>query len=244
MIANILVDRIFPVLLSLTGLAAIGIWLKDFSLYLLQETWKLLSTELPIWSLLILVAVGILTWYGFRKFHKPKYFFFDYDSVKWKANKKTGKIEEHPYCSVHVVQLVWDTSESYYCPVNGERKNLPTKYDIENTRKGAQNVASAIVNGHLKNENQISFPKIEFQQQLLRELEDDEKDFLKVYIATNTNTQRAQFNIEGAAMRLRAKQIIFTRNQTDVSGTFLFEIRGWALKLLKENPAFFRKSDE
>jgi hypothetical protein len=137
-------------------LAVILLFLRDAVWNLLQGIWQTLTVEVPLYISVLLVFATILSILAYRKLKKPSYFFFDYDGVKWKANKRTGETDPTPYCIIHQVQLVWDSHECFYCPVDGERKGLPTKYDIVDTRKGAQNVATAIVNRHLKN---TSIPK-------------------------------------------------------------------------------------
>jgi hypothetical protein len=147
MLSKIIVDG---TLLGLP-LATVAIFLRDAVWNLGRQIWGVLSIQIPIYCSVIFILIGILSLLIFKSFKKPSYFFFDYDRVKWRANKRTGEIEPHPYCIFHQVQLVWDQNESYYCPLDGQRKDLPTKYDIQDTRKGAQSVATAIVNQHIKN---------------------------------------------------------------------------------------------
>jgi hypothetical protein len=148
-LAKIIVDG------TLFGLpiAVILVFLWDSVWSLLQAIWQILLAAVPLYFSVLLVFAATLLFLAHKRFRKPSYFFFDYDGVKWKANKNTGDIDPMPYCIIHQVELVWDSYQSFYCPVDGQRSGLPTKYDIADTRKGAQNVAIAIVNRHLKSTN-------------------------------------------------------------------------------------------
>jgi hypothetical protein len=147
LLSKIVVDGI----LFGTPLAVILVLLRDFVWNLLTIIWRLINTNIPAYTLLILGALIILSLYLLKKYRKPSYFFFDHENVKWRANKRTGEINPNPYCIFHQVELVWDTHESFYCPIEFERENFPNKYTIANARIGAQNVATALVNKHLKN---------------------------------------------------------------------------------------------
>ena len=146
-LSKIVVDTIFGVAVPTALLVSFWGYILDLA----KLISSLLLEKVPAYFLLLSFVFPIILYFVIKYFNKPKYFFFDYDGVKWKANKRTGEINSEPYCLLHQVQLVWDRHESYYCPVDGQRKDLPTKYDIVDTRKGAQNVAKAIIDQHIKN---------------------------------------------------------------------------------------------
>ena len=150
-LARIITDAIFG-----SGLLVLlYVFLRDEAESLIQGLGQLLLTKSPLYLFLILLCLLAAARYIISKWRaRPQYFFLDYEFCKWRVDKKTGWIDEHPYCPKHQVPLVLSDagriSGYYFCPIDNDTDNFPGNHNIHGIRQGAKNIAIAKVNKYLK----------------------------------------------------------------------------------------------
>lgn len=129
-------------------LGALFLFLKEKTIQALLILKSIAQTEFPLYVLLIIYVVIFLTLYLYKKNYRPKYFFFDYENVRWRANEKTGEVEQEPYCPKHNVQLV--CQNGYYCPIDGERKGFPYEDTVKIVFAAATSIAKSLVDNQIE----------------------------------------------------------------------------------------------